>query len=261
MAKIRTSKLPPISLAQPHTRGSGTNPMIGALAGGITMKPVGPISPVGGAISANIVKPILPNVVINSNILVAQPATVFKGEILSNLIYSPRKKLRKDLKVPVSPIQNISDTQLFESPDGKKKYYLPRYKIAEEKVEGRSGSQKKFKLSLEQKGNGGLLTLYLEKYAAPELKDKLRGVEELPHQLNTISINYIMTSITIDSKKSSNRLERILFNEITFPNNQVKAVLKINTLDKVHEIFNAMTQSESKAVLALNRLVSVAVPI
>ena len=88
-------------------------------------------------------------------------------------------KTGKRPTAPVSPADPPSDAMIFQdAADPAKKYYLPRYRLAEEIVSG----QTRYRMALETKGAGWSFTIVFEKFPAPELGPAARSAQELPHK-------------------------------------------------------------------------------
>jgi hypothetical protein len=91
---------------------------------------------------------------------------------------------RTQLMVPVSPSDPLHDTLLFEPPAGPQRYYLPRYRVAEDRVPG----LQRYRISLQADpaGGGHLLTIELENQIAPELESQARGAQPLQHECEVV---------------------------------------------------------------------------
>lgn len=176
------------------------------------------------------------------------------ARLISLVPFKERGVPRNRIKVPISLSREISDTVLLEDPtDSTKKLYIPRYRLAEKKISGKS----QFQVSLKEKnqGEGGTLSICLEKYPAEELGEKSRNATEINHALN-IKLKY---HISIGGSGSA---ENILdFQEYTETVEGIKATLDINNLAELTQVFQAITNTDFKTTLMINRVFTAAIPI
>ncbi len=173
-------------------------------------------------------------------------------DLLDLAIINPRSKgiPREKIKVPLAPNTSISDTILYEdSKDATKKLYLPRYKVATQRVSGKA----QFRIALAQNSvdSGGQLIVYLEKFPAPEIETLVTNATHLPHRVQ-LSLNFqAFGGIT----------KSLRFQEISQEQALVKAVLKVPGLGELNQLATALNEASSKAELLIQRHFQVATPI
>src|SRR5262245_55844138 len=92
-------------------------------------------------------------------------------------------KTRRELSTPKSPLPELSDSILYEDPaNPDQKYYLPRYRLAEEVVSGKT----QYRIALKKRAAKWALSVGLEKFPAPEIQLDARTAKELPHELRVV---------------------------------------------------------------------------
>lgn len=157
---------------------------------------------------------------------------------------------RSQLTVPLCPVLEVTDQVLFEeAADTAKKRYLPCYRLAQHNVSG----QAQYRASLGQSGDGWALTLYLEKYPAPELGLASRDAQELAHQVALI-FQYVIAG-------SGGIQKELLFQEVTQEAGFLRAVLQVHTLPERDELFRALTRDDYKPALLVRRTIKVAIAV
>jgi hypothetical protein len=157
---------------------------------------------------------------------------------------------RSQLTVPVAPSADFQDEVLFEHPtDATKRYYLPRYRIAEQVVSGKN----QFRIALAQGTDGGTLTVFLEKYAAPSIAAAAAQAQQLDH---TISIKL---SFQVRVGNAGAVQQEMDFQNVTAVQAGIQAVLMLDRLDQFTQVFAAMTDSQFQTVLTVRRNVNVAI--
>jgi hypothetical protein len=152
---------------------------------------------------------------------------------------------------PLSPTAEPTDETLFEDaqrPDAK--FYLPRYRLAEETVSGKA----QFRMRLEQLAQGGKLTIFLEKFPAPALGEAARNAAEIPHSIAAT----LRALIPVGTSRVQ---QDLTVQEITFEGGLVKTVLRLDTLAQVTQVFQLLTESSFSTSLIVSRAFRVALPV
>lgn len=160
---------------------------------------------------------------------------------------------RNKLTMPISPTQQPSDEVLFEAPNDKSiKYYLPRYKVAEQ--------GERYRVKLEKTtGNQAAawqLTVYLTKYPASAIANQNTNASEIDH-MPEVSLHYKALY------KEAGRIEmQEVFQELLVqPDGSLQAVLKISNLEDRDRIHQAFTTSACQAQLRIKRKALIAFPV
>ncbi len=154
--------------------------------------------------------------------------------------------------VPISPADPPSDAILFEDPvDPSKKYYLPRYRLAEEKVSG----QTRYRMALEGRGTGWALKIVFEKFPAAELGTSARDAQELTHEPEFILVHRLFLGDATAGTK-----ERV-FREVARVEGGLQATLALESLDERDQVYRALTEAMYAANLIVRRNIRVAVQI
>jgi hypothetical protein len=111
---------------------------------------------------------------------------------------------------------------LSEEPgDPAKKRYLPRYRLAEQKVSG----QPEYRIALEATAQGDWgLAVYLDKYPAPAMEAASRAGEELPHEVPVI-LRYRVSAYGAGGVQ-----KEVTFQEVTPQTGGLRAVLRVSSL-------------------------------
>lgn len=153
---------------------------------------------------------------------------------------------REQLSVPISLGDRITDQVLFESAaEPAQKFYLPRYRLAEESVSGQS----RYRIVMEPAGQAWTLTVYLQAYPAPETLTQPPVNTPLKHEV-TVILSYWYQGQSVAQE----------FQEITYEEGQlVKAVLRLNSLELRDTIYQVLTHSENQAALTVQRQVQAAI--
>ena len=159
--------------------------------------------------------------------------------------------LRDEVGVPISPVQVVDDTTLFEEPKNPaSKYFLPSYRISTERTT--SGSEK-YRMAMEERAPGWCLRIHLEKYPSPMIEKAAREAKELNHQV-TVILRYYLAGFGGVQKE-------LVFGEITAGEGGFQVVVQLNSLAERDELYYAMTQPDSKAELIIRRSFRVAIQI
>ena len=158
---------------------------------------------------------------------------------------------RDQITGPVSPVPAPSDETLFEDArNAQSKVYLPRYRLAEEVVSGKP----QFRVRLEQVEQGGRLTIFLEKFPAPALGEAARTSAEIPHSIGVI----LKARVPVGTSQVQ---QDLAFQEVTFEGPLAKAVLRLDSLAQVTQIFQVLTEASFSPSLTVLRSFSVGLPV
>lgn len=178
------------------------------------------------------------------------------AELLAGMRPSVNGIPREQLSFPISfsgkatdePAE-VTDEQLFEAPaDATQKFYLPRYRLKEQNVSG----QLQFQVKLEKSGTGGSLTVNLEKYPAASIAEASRSAQEIKHAV-TILLKYNVLLGGVQKE--------LEFQEVTAAENGLRAVLRLNGLGELTQVYQAISQAAHNAQLIVRRLIEVAIPV
>lgn len=132
---------------------------------------------------------------------------------------------------PLSLTAAVGDDVLFEdAQNAQVKFYLPRYRLAEQTVSGRA----QFRARLEQGAHGGTLTIFLEKFPAPSLAAAARDAAQIAHRIAVT----LKTRVPVGTSQIQ---QHLAFQEITFEGPLVKAVLRLDGLAQVTQVFQVLT--------------------
>ena len=172
------------------------------------------------------------------------PGRLPPGRLPPSFRSSPRDKITGPLSLVATP----TDETLFEdAANPQLKFYLPRYRLAEQAV---SGTQQ-FRVRLEPGEQGGSLTIFLEKFPAPALAG-FRDAAEIPHAI-ALKLN---ASIPVGTSQIQ---QEFVFQEITLDGGLVKAVLRLENLAALTQVFQILTEAPLAASLSVLRSFRVAV--
>ena len=165
------------------------------------------------------------------------PPLLWRGEIV-------REVPREQVTVPICPTATVTDEVIFE--DARQKYYLPRYRIAEETVSG----QQRYRIALAASGQGWTLTVYLEAYPAAKIEQEIRDAKIIEHKASVLL-----------SYQWHGQQGELPFQEVTQEagGQRLKAVLRLNTLEERDSIYLALTDAAYGAILMVRREVKVAI--
>ena len=146
----------------------------------------------------------------------------------------------------------MTDTVLFEdAANPTKKFYLPRYRIAEQNVSG----QQQYQISLETSGQSWHLTLHLEKYPAPEIREAVREAEEINHEVTVILHYRFMSGNSREAQKE------LGFQEVTTTGGRLRATLRVDSLSERDQLYQVITNPDYRAFLIVRRTMKVAIPV
>ncbi|RAJ96064.1 hypothetical protein LX87_03814 [Larkinella arboricola] len=145
-------------------------------------------------------------------------------------------------------VQPVTDEMLLEAPaDPSIRYYIPRYKLATQRVD----LQQQFRVSLEQfiDADGGQLIVFLAKFPAPAIENAVINARQVEVQ-PSIAIEFKVDAIT----------KMLAFTEVDQQADEIKAVLKVTSFAEFNQLFQALTTSSYETKLVVNSLVSLAYP-
>jgi hypothetical protein len=161
---------------------------------------------------------------------------------------------RASLTIPVSPSADVTDEILFENPgDASKKFYLPRYRLAEQPVNGHP----QYRAALAQDGQGWALTLHLEKYPAPAIETASHGAREIEHTCSVTLHHKVMMGTAPNAAAT----KELAFQEVISEATEARAVLRVASLPERDQLYRVLTDPQYGAMLIVRRLVHVAVPL
>jgi hypothetical protein len=158
---------------------------------------------------------------------------------------------REKITGPLSLIPNPNDETIFEeaaSPE--KKYYMPRYRLAEQVVSGKG----QFRIKLEQKNQGGSLTLFLERFPPEKLLSLAREATEMPHSVAVKLVARIPMG-------TSQIQQEMVFQEVTNEGLLLKAVLRLEQLAQLTQVYQVLTDASFQASLVVLRSARIALPV
>lgn len=157
---------------------------------------------------------------------------------------------REQLTVPISPMEQVNDEELFEeAANSSKKLYLSRYRIATDDVSGKI----QYRVSIEEKDRGWNLAIYLEKYPAPKIEIQSREAKEIDKTVAVI--------LKYQLKGSSGVEKELFFQEVSNEPLGLRAVLHTATLGERDELFRALTKIDYHTILIIRRVIRVAIPV
>ena len=158
---------------------------------------------------------------------------------------------REKIAGPLSLIPNPNDETVFEeaaSPE--KKYYMPRYRLAEQVVSGKG----QFRIKLGQKNQGGSLTVFLERFPPEKLQSLAREATEIPHS--------VAVKLVARIPMGTSQIEQeMVFQEVTNEGLLLKAVLRLEQLAQLTQVYQVLTDASFQASLVVLRLARIALPV
>ena len=181
----------------------------------------------------------------------ASPVRIDAGLLPSRIPPSRPAVPRDKITGPLSPVPEPTDETLFE--DAAKpevKFYLPRYRVAEQTVSGKA----QFRIKLDQQAQGGTLTVFLERFPAPKLEPAARQATEIPHSIAVKLVARIPMG-------SSQIQQELVFQEIIKEGELLKAVLRLEQLAQLTQAYQILTEASLAASLIVQRSASMAVPV
>jgi hypothetical protein len=174
-------------------------------------------------------------------------AVMLRPEFIAavGLLTPDAPRTRSQVGVPICPVEQPSDTVLYEDPqDAAKRYYLPRYEL--KTVDG------KVAMHIHEQDAGWRLSLDLKYLAAPELGD-IGGATELPHEPAVI-LRY-----TLGNGATQRELALTPARDPDLVTTHV--TLDITREAELNEILVALTDPDLGTKLIVRRAATVAVPV
>jgi hypothetical protein len=171
---------------------------------------------------------------------------------IANLSVSAAGLLRTELTGAVSPAEELTDLLLYEDAhDASQKFYLPRYRIAEQTVSGKQ----QYRMSLEPSGSEWKFTIYFEKYPAPEIEIAARTAQELPHEISVALRYQLMVGSTVAAERE------LVFPDVVAEPPALRASLRLSRLEERDQLYQALTESAYGTSLIVRRAWRVAIPL
>lgn len=171
--------------------------------------------------------------------------------LLPRVIQPDKDYLRAELDVPVCPVEELSDSVLYEDPqNAASKYYLPRYKLATERT---VSGKEQYRIAIRERAPGWSFSILLDKYPAKEIELAVREAKELPHQVQAV-LRYVL----IDSGGVQKEL---VFGDMIPGEHGLQVIVQLGSLAERDELYVALTESKAKATLMIRRTVHAAIPI
>jgi hypothetical protein len=153
---------------------------------------------------------------------------------------------------PVSPADPPTDEMIFQdAADPDKKYYLPRYRLAEESVSG----QTRYRMALESLGSHWCLTIVFEKFPAPELGSSARNAQELPHKPEIVLLHRVFQ----DGSPAMTK-ERP-FTDLAPVDGGLRGRLMLESLEERDVLYRALTEPAYTTNVIVRRNAPLAVPV
>ncbi len=154
---------------------------------------------------------------------------------------------REKLNVPVSPSAEPSDQVLFEAPqEAQQKFYLPRYQLGEEQVNGQPRYRIQMAPTSDQRYR---ISLHLQKFRPTETGST--AASEMNHTLQVVLRYHV---------QGAAQKERV-FEEVTLEEGGIQASFYATNLAMRDEVFHALTEADLNAALVIKRTLTVAVPV
>lgn len=148
------------------------------------------------------------------------------------------KYIRSHVTAPISNNGGLNDVALYQSPQNNQQYYLPRYSVAEEKV----NNDLRFRVAINQQ----MLEVFLQTAPAPDIAQQVQSAQAqiLPHELD-VELHFSEAGTMVIKS----------FQEVTFLENGrfVRAVLRLQNLEAVDQIYKALTDVSYNTSLSVRR--------
>jgi hypothetical protein len=156
-------------------------------------------------------------------------------------------KPKNQLTAPLCRSTGFTDETIFEDPeDATKRFFLPRYRLAETIVSGQPRRQ----ISLEFIRQNWYLILTLEAYPAPTIATQVREAKPLSPKVRLwLKARHQTKEISLE------------FQEITQTKDKLQALLRLDTLEQRDLVYYLLTNADCQARLVAQRIVTIAVPI
>lgn len=158
-------------------------------------------------------------------------------------------KPRGQMTAPVAPNAQVEDTLYFEEPTNPAlRYYLPRYRLATERVSGALH----YRVRMAEVSGQWRLELTLEAFAAPALGAVPPETRVLPHELGV--------RLRWQIRNTGGATRELIFTErLANPDGTILFALTLATLPEHDAVYTALTEQAAQASLVIQRLVRVAV--
>jgi hypothetical protein len=157
---------------------------------------------------------------------------------------------RERVSAPICRQPEMTDAALFEDPaDPTRTYYLPRYRLATRSVSG----AEQYAAAVEQRAQGWALTLFLTKYAAPELDPAAEAARELSHE-----VGVLMRYKPLGAGATTRELA---FQELSQAGAELRVALSVGSLAERDELIYALSEPAAQAELLVRRAARVALPV
>ncbi len=159
-------------------------------------------------------------------------------------------KTRDQLTLPLTSAAHLSDTVFYEAPTvSAEKFYLPRYRLGEEKVSGTTH----YRMAFEKKDAVWSFVVVLEKFPAPELGLEARTARELPHRVEVLLRHRLFFAGEPGGMKDR------LFTTPVAVEGGIRAILPIESLSDRDEVYRALTEGAYGTNLIVRRIARAAV--
>ena len=160
---------------------------------------------------------------------------------------------REKITVPVAPTVDVVDDALFTDPaDPNKRFYLPRYALAEERT---ASGQPRYAITLRAAGPEWTLSVRLRKAAPPSLGDTARTAAEIKHSIAVILRHKLIVA------SAPTAVSEDVFGESAADGDTVVTSLRVQTLAQRNSIVRALSDPQSGTQLVLRRWIDVAIPV
>jgi hypothetical protein len=160
---------------------------------------------------------------------------------------------RENITVPVAPAIDVVDDALFMDPvDPSKRFYLPRYVLAEERT---ASGQPRYAIALRAAGPEWTLSVRLRKVAPPSLGDAARTAAEIKHTTAIILRHRLVVA------GAPTAVSEEVFGESAPDGDTVVTSLRVQTLAQRDAIVRALSDPQSGSQLVVRRSIDVAIPV
>jgi hypothetical protein len=160
---------------------------------------------------------------------------------------------REKITVPVAPTVDVIDDALFTDPaDPNKRFYLPRYALAEERT---ASGQPRYAIALRAAGPEWTLSVRLRKAAPPSLGDAARTAAEIKHSIAVILRHKLIVA------GAPTAVSENVFGESAADGDTVVTSLRVQTLAQRDSIVRALSDPQSGTQLVVRRSIDVAIPV
>ena len=156
---------------------------------------------------------------------------------------------RAQMTAPIAPTAQVEDTVYFEEPTAPaQRYYLPRYRLATDRVSGTPH----YRMRLAEVNGQWRLAITLEAFAAPALGTVPPETRVLPHELGV--------ALRWQIHNTGGATRELTFTErLTNADGTLGFALTLGTLPERDALYTALTTEEAHTLLLIQRLVTVAI--